>query len=161
MGDRKIVINSSNLRDFNKYRWLLILFLLLWGGGLILFLFRLKWLLIIAFVAVYFSFRRAFNIEIRLEDDTIQIRKIFLGFSYRIVKISYSKVFFFPENLTLKFQGLNDALFIIIENDGMKIQKNKLTDFICTKKEADLILEKLNLELKRRGTFTEILNLIK
>jgi hypothetical protein len=161
MGDREIVINSSNLREFNKYRWLLILFLLLWGGSLILFLFRLKWLLIIAFIAVYFSFRKAFSIEIRLEDDKIQIRKNFIGFAYRIIKISYSKVFFFPENLTLKFQGLNDALFIILENDGLKIQKNKLIDFICTKKEADLLIDKLNSELKRKGTYTEIRNLIK
>ena len=161
MRANEIIINSSNLRDFYKYRWLLVLFLLLWGGSLIVFLFRLKWLLIIAFVAIYFSFRKAFAVEFRFKDDQLEVKKIFLGFCYRTIKIIYSKVFFFPDTGILKFQGINDALFISLENESLKIQKHKFIDFICTRKEADLLLNRLKSELQEKGTYTEIRNLMK
>ena len=141
-------ILSSNQRDFKNYRWLVLLFLIIWGAALILFLFRLKWLLIIAFVALYFSFKKAFQLEICLFDHKILIKKKFFGIPYRIIKQSFSRVLFFSKPEGIKFQGLNDALFIQLETDSISLSKAKFTELICNKKEADKVFEKLRSALK-------------
>ena len=154
------ILISSNQREFKKYRWVILLFLIFWGIPIIIFLLRLKWLLIVAFVALYFSYKKGFQLEIRLFDDKIFIKKKFLGIPYRVIKQSFSKVHFYTSPLGIKFQGLNDELFVQLETEGISLKKDKFTDLICNKKEADKLFYNLLTALKTSKMNSE-LNIIK
>jgi hypothetical protein len=156
MSDQSIVVHSSNLRDFYKYRWILLLVTLIWGGAMILFLFRLKWLLIITFAVLYFSLRKAFRIEVKLSQNKILFKKRFLGIPYNIIKQPFTKVLFFENPEIINFQGMKDELFIYADSEGINLVKPKYSMIICTKREAEKLMKNLKQAIKNVGIKNDV-----
>jgi hypothetical protein len=156
MPDQSIVVHSSNLRDFYKYRWILLLILLIWGGAMIIFLFRLKWLLIIVFAALYFSLRKAFRIEVKISKNKVDFKKRFLGIPYSLIKQPFTKVLFFENPEIINFQGIKDELFIYYDSEGINLVKAKYSMIICTKKEAEKFMKNLKQAIKTVGIKNDI-----
>ena len=149
MSDKSYSITSTNQRDFLHYRWLFLVFITIWGGAMLLMLYKLKWFLILAYIALYFSFRKAFLVEIIIFENKIILNKKFLGLSYHRTKQNFTKVLFFARPEGIKFHDKNDALFICLETDGISIKKSKKEYLICTKKEAEELMPKIKIVLAK------------
>jgi hypothetical protein len=128
---------------------LFIVFITIWGGAILLLLFKLKWFLIIAYIALYFSFRKAFHVEINLYENKIILNKKFLGLNYHRTKQTFTNVLFFAKPEGIKFYNKNDALFICLEMEGISIKTSKREYLICTKKEAEELMPKLKIVLAK------------
>lgn len=136
-------ISGSNQRDFRKYRWLFFVFIIIWGGAMIILLNKLKWILLVAYTALYFSFKKSFTFEFKIFQTKIILHRKFLGITYHRTKQIFTNVLFFSNPACVKFQGKNDALFILLELDSISIRKSNHSFQICTKQNANNTMQKI------------------
>ena len=141
--DKKINITVSNVIDYNKIHWWLMLLLVTLGSSILWMLFKMSWLILLVAILIVLTVRNLFKLNIQLKANSITIDKTFAGIPYFRISQTFSKVFFFENEAKYIFQNTPNDLMLIKKTDQLELIKNAKIYRLGNKIEAEALYQSM------------------
>lgn len=130
------IIKSSNIADYNRFHWWLLLLFVTLGSTFLWMLFKMSWLILIIAISLLITAQRMFRIEIRLQADKITIIKTFCGIPYFYIGQPFIQVLFHEDSQRLIFQQSSSNLLALESAQSLICYKNGKLKTVGTEKEG-------------------------
>jgi hypothetical protein len=130
------IIKSSNIADYNRFHWWLLLLFVTLGSTFLWMLFKMSWLILIIAISLLITVQRMFLIEIRLQADKITIIKTFCGIPYFYIGQPFIQVLFHEDSQRLIFQQSSSNLLALESAQSLICYKNGKLKTVGTEKEG-------------------------
>jgi len=136
MKKSNILISSSNIADYNRFHWWLLLLFVTLGSTFLWTLFKMSWLILLIAISLVITLQRMFRIEIRLQADKISITKTFCGIPYFYIGQPFIQVLFYEDNQRVIFRQNSNNLLALESAQSLNCYKNGKLKSIGTEKEG-------------------------
>lgn len=143
--DARVIIRSSNMTDYRRLHWWLLLLLVTVGSSLLWAMFKYSLLVIPLLFIIFSRFRAAFRIRITLNAKEIYFYKTFAGIPYFKLAHPFTSIYLHRNRYQLIFTS-DTASFLILalSKDSLSLQKDRKAYRMGDEKEAPLLFEKLS-----------------